>query len=70
MNNPSPTAGDALLARFPASHRYRLPSGRVLLLSEPFTEEELAGLQTPEGIAAFERHADEMERRGRSVPTS
>ena len=42
---------------------HKLPSGRVLLLDEPFNAEELEALQTPEGIALMEEIADGIQRR-------
>lgn len=42
---------------------YKLPSGRVMLLDEPLTKEELAQCETKEGTAYLEGLADEMEKR-------
>lgn len=39
---------------------YQLPSGRILLFTEPLTEAELEEFQQPESIAIFERIADRI----------
>lgn len=40
------------------SHFFKLRSGRVLLLKEPFTDEEIAEASTDEGMRIMEELAD------------